>query len=283
MADEVVNVEMAAAWDGDEGDSWADQWEHHDRGIRGHHDTLIAAAAFGPADRVLDVGCGNGQTTRATARAAVDGSALGIDLSSRMLERARELAAEEGLTNVAFEQADAQVHRFDAGAYDVALSRFGAMFFADPVAAFANIRAALHPGGRLVMVSWRELADNEWVQSVRDAFAAGRDLPEPPIGMPGLCGLADPGQTTERLHAAGFDDVEITPVDTPFWVGADVDDATAFVRRTGIARGLSQGLDDAQRERALATLRDLLVAHETADGVQFGSGSWLISARRPGG
>ena len=115
MAGEVVNVDMAAAWDGDEGDDWADQWEHHDRAVRGHHEALIAAAAFGPADRVLDVGCGNGQTTRAAARAATDGSALGIDLSSRMLELARELAAEEGLTNVAFEQADAQVHRFDAG------------------------------------------------------------------------------------------------------------------------------------------------------------------------
>jgi SAM-dependent methyltransferase len=282
MADEVVNVDMAAAWDGQEGDDWADQWEHHDRAIRGHHEALIAAAAFQPADRVLDVGCGNGQTTRAAARAAVDGAALGIDLSSRMLERARALAAEEGLTNVAFEQADAQVHRFEADAYDAVVSRFGAMFFADPVAAFANVRAALRPGGRLVMVAWRELADNEWVQAARNAFAAGRDLPVPPAGAPGPFGLADPAQTTARLHAAGFEAVEITPVDAPFSLGADVDDAFAFVRRSGVVRGLSQDLDDGQRGQALATMRDVLVAHETPDGVELGSGSWLISARRPG-
>jgi len=283
MAGEIVNVDMAAAWDGDEGDDWADQWEHHDRAVRGHHEALIGAAAFGPADRVLDVGCGNGQTTRAAARAATDGSALGIDLSNRMLELARQLAAGESLTNVAFEQADAQVHRFEADSYDAAVSRFGAMFFADPVAGFANIRAALRPGGRLVTVAWRELADNAWLQAVRDAFAAGRDLPVPPSGVPGPFGLADPAQTTGRLHAAGFEAVEITPVDTPFWVGADVDDAFAFVRRSGVVRGLSQDLDNDQREHALAVVRDVLVAHETPDGVELGSGSWLIAARRPAG
>src|SRR5438132_11595022 len=159
---EVANAQMAAAWDGDEGTGWARDWEHHDRAIRGYHLRLLEAAAVAPGERVLDVGCGNGESTRAAARASGDGAALGVDLSSQMLARARELARAVGLTNVTFEQADAQVHRFEPNVYDVVLSRFGAMFFADRTAAFANIARAMQPGGRLVMVAWRTLGDNEW-------------------------------------------------------------------------------------------------------------------------
>lgn len=148
----IANVEMAAAWDGDEGEEWARDWERYDRAVLDHHGALFDAATIGDDERVLDIGCGNGQSTRDAARAAGNGSAIGVDLSSRMVERARELAKLEGVTNVTFERVDAQVHPFDAAAYDVVISRFGAMFFADPASAFANIGAGLRPGGRLVMV-----------------------------------------------------------------------------------------------------------------------------------
>ncbi len=281
MANTVVNVEMAAAWDGDEGEEWARDWRRYDRAVHGYHHRLLDAAAIANADRVLDVGCGNGESTRGAARAASEGTALGVDLSSRMIERARELVRADNLTNVRFEQADAQAHAFGRTAYDIALSRFGTMFFADPAAAFANIGSAIRPGGRLVMVAWRGVADNEWLRCVFTALAAGRDLPVPPPGAPGPFGLADPDATRATLTTAGFDTVDHTPVDQPFWLGADSDDAFEFFRRTGIGRGMTGGLDDAQRGKALDALRATMVEHDTGDGVLFGSGCWLITARRP--
>lgn len=280
-ADAVTNTAMAAAWDGEEGAGWARDWRWYDRSVRGYHRLLLDAAQIGPADRVLDVGCGNGETSRDAARTAVRGAVLGVDLSTRMVERARDLARTEGLGNARFEVADAQVHPFGAGAYDVVVSRFGASFFAGPVAAFANIRNALRPGGRLVAVTWRGLADNEWQRCVFAALSAGRDLPTPAAGTPGPFGLADPDRTRDVLARTGFDSVEITPVDRAFWMGADGADAYGFLGGTGIVRGLTGGLDELGRGRALAALRAVLDEHETGDGVQFGSAAWLVSARRP--
>src|SRR6187402_3123140 len=143
------NAEQLRAWDGDEGEYWADNAEYFDRSVAVFHEQLFAAAAIGEEAHVLDVGCGTGQTTRDAGRAASAGSALGVDLSSRMLDHAGRRAAEEGVTNVTFAQADAQIHPFEPGRYDVAISRTAAMFFGDHVAAFANIARALRPGGRL--------------------------------------------------------------------------------------------------------------------------------------
>ena len=281
MAHPVANVEMADAWDGEEGDEWARDWEHYDRSAREYHRVLLGAADIGTADRVLDVGCGNGESTRDAARAAGDGSALGVDLSSRMVERARELARTSGLTNVHFERGDAQIYPFDRAHYDVALSRFGAMFFADPVAAFANIMAAIRPGGRLLLVAWRGISDNEWLRCVFDALAVGRDLPVPPLGAPGPFGLADPDKTRARLSEAGYESVELTAVDKPLWLGANGDDAFDFFRGNGVVRGMTQGLDETQRATALNALRTTMDEHDTGDGVLFKSGVWLIAARRP--
>jgi SAM-dependent methyltransferase len=281
MGTAVANVAMAEAWDGDEGEDWARDWERYDRAVRGYQHVLAAAAAVAATDRVLDVGCGTGESTRDAARAATHGSALGVDLSSPMIERARGLARAEGIDNVAFEQVDVQVHPFDGATYDLVVSRFGTMFFADPVAAFANLGGALRPGGRLVMVAWRGVADNEWLQCMFAALALGRVLPVAPVGAPGPFGLADPDQTRSTLTAAGFGAVELVPVDAPFWQGSDADDAFGFFRGTGIVRGMTQGLDDAQRAQALGNLRATMVDHDTGEGVFFGSGAWLISARRP--
>jgi hypothetical protein len=155
------------------------------------------------------------------------------------------------------------------------------MFFADPVAAFTNIGAALRPGGRLVMAAWRGVADNEWLRCVFAALAVGRDLPIPPLGTPGPFGLADPDQTRTALTTAGYEAVELTAVNEPFWLGVDGDDAYGFFRATGIVRGMTRDLDDAQRAQALDALEATMIAHDTGNGVLFESGAWLISARRP--
>lgn len=126
-----------------------------DEEVRPYNERFRAAARVRPGDRVLDIGCGTGQSTREAARAAVGGSVLGVDLSAQAVELARRLSEQEGLRNVTFRQADAQVHRFPPRHFDLCISRFGTMFFADPVAAFANTGTALRPGGRLVILVWQ--------------------------------------------------------------------------------------------------------------------------------
>ena len=278
---DIANVDMAAAWDGDEGTDWSRDWERYDLGVRAHHLRLMDAAAITRAERVLDVGCGNGQTTRDAARSAAEGSALGVDLSSVMLARAREIAQHENLTNVTFERADAQVHPFEPASYDVAMSRFGAMFFGDPVAAFINIARGLRPGGRLVLMSWQRLENNEWLVAIRRALAVGRELPSPPVSVPGPFGLADPDRVATILTAAGFEQVECQAVEEPFFAGTDADDADAFLGRGGVVRGLLQGLEPSDRQRARDAFRATMASHEGADGVRFDSAAWLISAARP--
>ena len=276
----VANTDMAAAWDGAEGDDWARDWQHYDRAVRHYHLRLLGSADITRAENVLDVGCGNGELTRDASRAASDGAVLGVDLSARMLERARELARADGLANVAFEQADAQVHAFAPAAYDLVVSRFGAMFFADPIAAFRNIREAMRPGARLVLLAWQELARNEWLQEIRGAMSVGRALPTPPAGAPGPFGLADPDSVRSTLAEAGLVRVEIEAAQEPFWIGAHADAAFAFIRNSALARGLLEGLATDDRRRALDAVRRTLEAHDAGDGVWFGSAAWLICAVR---
>ncbi len=276
------NEGMAAAWDGPEGDHWAEHADRYEATSQRYGQVLLEAAGLRPDSAVLDIGCGTGATTLGAGRVAAQGSALGVDLSARMLAVGRAVAAAEQLDHVRFEQADAQVHPFEAAAFDVAISSFGAMFFADPVAAFTNIGRALRPGAPLVLTGWRELAANEWVDAVRSALAAGRDLPTPPPGVPSPFSLADQGITTERLRAAGYDDIDFRPLAEPMCFGKDADDAYSFVSTFGITRGLTADLDDATKRAALELLHRTLADHETPDGVVFSSSAWLITATSGG-
>jgi ubiquinone/menaquinone biosynthesis C-methylase UbiE len=158
----IVNVEQAEEWDGPNGEYWVTHQARFDSVISPYHTELLAAAAPAPGERVLDIGCGNGLTSRDAARAVGErGEVLGVDLSGPMLGLARRLAKDEGLGNVRFEQADAQVYPFPPAGYDLVMSRYGVMFFNDPVAAFSNIATGVRPGGRLAMVVWGPVPDNE--------------------------------------------------------------------------------------------------------------------------
>jgi SAM-dependent methyltransferase len=231
--------------------------------------------------QVLDIGCGNGITSRDAARAVgPSGDVLGVDLSGSMLARAKQLAEEEGLGNVHFEQGDAQVHPFEAGSFDLAMSRFGVMFFADPVLAFTNIARALRSGGRLAMLVWQSVAANEWVHAMRQALAVGRDLPVPPPGAPSPFALADTDYARLTLTEASFIDVSFAASEQPFLGGTDTDDAYGFVTGLKVIDMLLDGLDEENKAQALGNLRATLAAHETPDGVLFGSASWIITARK---
>ena len=134
----------------------------YDAELRLLNEQLRVATGVRSTDRVLDIGCGTGQTTREAARVAESGHALGVDISAGMLDRARKVSEEEGLRNVSYEQADAQVHHFPSEHFDLCISRFGTMFFTDPVAAFTNIGEALRPAARLVLMVWQDQDRNEW-------------------------------------------------------------------------------------------------------------------------
>jgi SAM-dependent methyltransferase len=277
---DIANTDQAAAWDGPEGDRWTDHEERHNDAVRAHSARLFATARVGAADHVLDIGCGCGETTREAAGRAPDGDALGVDLSAKMIERARVRSRDAGITNARFEQADAQVHEFAAEGFDLVISRTGAMFFADPIAAFTNIAAGTKIGGRLALLVWQELGRNEWLVALRAALAMGRTLPEPPAGAPGPFGLADPEAARTILRAAGWTTVEFEDVQAPFVFGADLDEAYGFAQGIGVVRGLLDDLDAATATRALDNVRAILAAHVTGDGVVFDSRSWIITGQR---
>ena len=184
------------------------------------------------------------------------------------------------------------MHAFEPGSFDVAVSRTGAMFFGDPVAAFTNIARALRPAGRLTLLVWQPPAANDWICDFLGALDGGRGLPAPPPEAPGPFSLADPGRVEGILSAAGFADVTFDGRQEPMYFGPDAEAAYRFVSGLGVVKFLLEGLpvygqgepgdqaDGAARSRALAALRATIDAHETGDGVLYPSAAWIISARR---
>jgi SAM-dependent methyltransferase len=257
----------------------------YDAELRRHNEALRRACGIQFRDHVLDIGCGAGQTTRQAASAAQAGSALGVDVSAQAIERARALTRAEGLRNVTFERADAQHHPFPAERFDLAISRFGTMFFGDPVAAFANIGRALRPAGRLVMMVWQSRERNEWDVAIRQSLeGAEGPLPlSPEGGGPDAFSLADPPAVTEMLEAAGFGRVTFTDVREPVYYGPDVAAALGWVRGFTSTSDALKRLDPAAADRALGRLRAALAAHASDDGVWFNSRAWIVSAQRVAG
>ncbi len=192
----------------------------------------------------------------------------------------RERAAAEGLTNVAFEQADAQVHPFGDARFDVVVSRFGVMFFADPVAAFANLAQATAPGGRFAAVVWQPYARSEWVSVARNALAIGRDLPPIPEDVPGPFGLADGDRTRRILTDAGWSHVELDDVQVPYDYGAAPETAAQHASEIGVLRALLDGLDEEAQARAMSALTDAMREHATPAGVRLDSRIWVVRAFR---
>jgi SAM-dependent methyltransferase len=249
----------------------------YDAELRHYHQRLSAALEVGPDDRVLDIGCGTGQTTREAAKLAVQGRALGVDISAPMLARARELSAAENLHNVRYEQADAQVHPFPTKEFTLGVSRFGTMFFADPVEAFGNIGRALEPGARLVQLVWQDRGRQEWVAAIHQALTDGGPPPAPAAAV--AFSLADPATVDGVLTTAGFTGISVTDVSEPVYYGPDPDAAVQAVLELRMGRDPLERLDDAETQRALDRLRSVMVAHNSTDGVWFDSRAWLITAR----
>ncbi|MFI5821276.1 class I SAM-dependent methyltransferase [Streptomyces rishiriensis] len=279
---DIVNIDQEKAWNGPEGAHWARNQDRWNAVNEGFNEPLLDAAGITPHHRVLDLGCGSGQTTRLAALRAPRGRALGLDLSAAMLAEARSAAEREGITNVSFTQGDAQVLPFEAGAFDAAISRYGVMFFADPVAAFGNVGRALRPGGRLAFVCPADARLNGWVaavESLRDVLPVG-DLGTP--GLPGMFSLAGPDRIRDILTTAGFTDIAVDQAHVCGTWGHGAEDAARFLLGTGPGRHLLKQADAATQARAHRTLTDHLGDHMAADGtVRLRSTSWLVTADRP--
>jgi SAM-dependent methyltransferase len=255
----------------------------YDSELRRHHHALRRALrrAFGVRrrDRVLDIGCGAGQTTRDAAAIASDGGVIGIDTAEDALRHARRRTRAAGLRNADYVCGDAARPPFAAASFDAAISRFGTMFFPEPARAFAEIRGVLRPTGRLVMMVWQAARDNAWAVSIHRALVGDETAsPEPPPG-PSAFSLGDAREVERLLLAAAFVDVAFEAVHERVYYGPDVESAVGFVSRFSSVRDVVAALPAGERERTLARLRDVVAAHRTRDGVWLESRAWIVAAR----
>lgn len=273
----------ASEWRGRVGDVWAQEWARTDRSLAPVNDALVAAAAAEAArqPRILDVGCGAGATSLALADELPEAEITGIDLSETLIAAARERAA--GRANLRFEVADAAAWTPASAGFDLIVSRHGLMFFDDPAAAFAHLRALAGADAGLVFSCFRNRADNEWAAALGpiiarfapDALAA----PEPPAGP---FAFGDPARIEAILAGAGFAPPEIRAFDFDYVAGAGEDpvaDAVSYFRRIGPFARLLRTLDEGAAEAAVERLAQIAAAHRARGRIVFRAAAWLVTAR----
>jgi SAM-dependent methyltransferase len=266
-------------WNGENGQRWIADADRRDLVLHRVSGALLDAARLQPGEAVLDLGCGCGATTLAAAHSVgPSGSVLGVDISEVMLSVAHRRIDESGLDNVDVLAADAQTHAFGPGRSDIAISRFGTMFFDDPVAAFANIGGALRPGGRLCIATWQPLDANDWLIVPGAALLAHGSLPELGGGRPGMFAQSDPATVTDVLLRAGLTEISVEAATVPLRLGADPDDATDYLTDSGVGRAVLATVPESERSVALASVRDALREHQSEHGVVLTGGILITSA-----
>jgi SAM-dependent methyltransferase len=277
-----TNQAQAQRWNGASGQHWI---EHRERHLAEHQfltPHLFRSAAIVPGERVLDVGCGCGDTTIRAAQAAggtagAAGGAVGLDLSAPMLAVARRLAETAGAANARFVRGDAQARPLRRGVFDVVISNFGIMFFADPRAAFASLAAVVRPYGRMAFLCWQDDTRNEVFTLPLRAFGAHAQL----LGPAAADLFVDPRQITGLLSRTGWEDIRVAPVNEPAWIGSDVDDVMSYVRGMPMIRNVTASLDDpALTERVLAAVAGQYHERQRPDGIWVRAAAWLVTARR---
>ena len=272
-------AEQAAFWNGPGGQGWlATYHQRIERSIADLGQDVLAAAAAQPGEHVIDIGCGMGGTTAELARAVGPaGHVLGADISAPLIEAARA----HRVDNATFVVGDATSYPFKAAAYDRVFSRFGVMFFGDPVAAFGNLRHALKPAGRLVFLCWRTPQENPWgLVPLRAAQPFLPPMPRPGPEDPGQYSFGDRARVERILQEAGFATPVLKPIDRPIWMG---NTAAEVAENTGSFGPLARAFADAGPgavEKAKAAIAEALAPHQGPDGVVLPGACWLVSAGR---
>jgi SAM-dependent methyltransferase len=273
------NADQIAYWNEQAGPKWVAAEALLDAQIGSLGLRAMDRIGVSPGERVLDVGCGCGHSTLQLAdRVGSGGSVTGIDVSRVMLERARLRAA--GRANVHFFNVDAQTASLPAGSFDLVFSRFGVMFFADPEAAFANLRSGLDPGGRLGFVCWQELGRNPWMRVPLAAAAAHVPLPPPPAPeAPGPFSFADTDRVRGILHGAGFGEVEFEPLEGALLIagGGDLDRTVEFLLQLGPVGALLREAGEGARDAVSGAIREVLGDFATPEGVRMDAAAWLVT------
>ncbi|MDQ8758280.1 class I SAM-dependent methyltransferase [Sphingosinicella sp. LHD-64] len=274
-----ANRDQAAHWNDLAGRTWAELHEVIDRVLAPI--VPLITAELGPIEggKVLDVGCGAGGLTMAAAKlAGPSGHALGIDISAPLVEAATARAGRNGVANAAFLQADAQSRRFDPQAFDAIVSRFGVMFFADPVAAFRNLRAAARPGATLTCIAWRGPAENDFMTAGRRA-AEGLipDFPASTPDGPGQFGFADDDRVRGILDASGWRDVAIHAIDLPCRFPQR--DLRTYITRMGPLGPVFHATTDAEKAEITPKIEAAFASFVHGDEVRFTAACWTITAR----
>ena len=275
------NADQVAYWNGPAGQRWAERQAAQDVLLKPVADLVVDRAGLTPGERVIDVGCGSGATAIAFAReVAPSGHVLGVDVSGPMLERARQ-SAPKGLP-VDFVLADATVYPFEPESFDVLASRFGVMFFADPVLSFANMRKALKRSGRLAFACWREPRENPWMMAPLQAVY--KHVPKlPPQGPedPGPFAFASEERVHRILGGAGFTGIamEACPLSFDIAVGRGLDAAVQSALEIGPTHRALEGQPAELRAAAIASLREALAPLSKGDTVVLPGSVWIVTAR----
>lgn len=271
------NADQIAFWNGDAGEKWVKAQNRLDAMLAPITAEVLKAASVKPGERVLDIGCGCGETSIVLAKAGA--RVTGVDISRPMLARAKQRAAESRIDAFDAIEADASERKFDA-TYDLLFSRFGVMFFADADAAFANLRKALKPGGRLAFACWREPRANEWV-SVPVGAIRPHVPPQPPLGPedPGPFAFADLARVRRILANAGFDSIAARPFDSPMQLGETFEDALAHIQDFGPVARMMAPASDAEKAKAAAALRHALEPYASKKPIALGGATWIVTAK----
>ncbi|MEQ1754623.1 MAG: methyltransferase domain-containing protein [Micropepsaceae bacterium] len=272
MANTQSNAEQITFWNGDAGLKWVRSQERLDGMLSGISAELIRTANVTASDRVLDVGCGCGETSIAMSKSGA--AVTGIDISAPMLAHAKHRAPK-----LSFIEADASSYRFERN-FSLLFSRFGVMFFANPDEAFRNMRSAVASNGRLAFACWRDWRENEWV---RAPMAAVRPhvSPQPQMGPedPGPFSFADPARVRRILNYAGFDQIAITPFDAAMQLGSDLDEACTHIQEVGPVSRMLADSSPQQKLNAVNALRDALTPYAANRPFTMGGAVWIVTAK----